>query len=82
MTANEKVARRKPSMLQLVEELSSVSEACRLMGYSRTQLEEVLRFIRRATEGLGQVAPALQLRKAPSRIPEQREEALRDLHRR
>jgi hypothetical protein len=31
MTANEKVAHRKLSMLQLAQELKSVSEACREM---------------------------------------------------
>ena len=43
MTANEKVARRKLSMLQLAQELRSVSEACRLMGYSRSQFYEIKR---------------------------------------
>ena len=43
MTANEKVARRKLSMLELAQELRSVSEACRLMGYSRSQFYEIKR---------------------------------------
>jgi len=43
MTANEKVAQRKLSMLQLAQELKSVSEACRLMGYSRSQFYEIKR---------------------------------------
>lgn len=43
MTANEKVAQRKLSMLQLAQELRSVSEACRLMGYSRSQFYEIKR---------------------------------------
>jgi transposase len=43
MTANEKVARRKLSMLELAQELRSVSEACRIMGYSRSQFYEIKR---------------------------------------
>lgn len=43
MTANEKVAQRKLSMLQLAQELKSVSEACRLIGYSRSQFYEIKR---------------------------------------
>jgi len=43
MTANEKVAQRKLSMLELAQELRSVSEACRLMGYSRSQFYEIKR---------------------------------------
>lgn len=35
MTTNEKVARRKLSMLELAAELNNVSKACRIMGYSR-----------------------------------------------
>ena len=43
MTANEKVAHRKLSMLQLAQELKSVSEVCRIMGYSRSQFYEIKR---------------------------------------
>ena len=43
MTANQKVAHRKLSMLQLATELKSVSEACRIMGYSRSQFYEIKR---------------------------------------
>lgn len=43
MTANQKVAHRKLSMLQLAAELRSVSEACRIMGYSRSQFYEIKR---------------------------------------
>ena len=35
MTTNEKIARRKLSMLQLAKELENVSRACEIMGYSR-----------------------------------------------
>ncbi|MCB7128082.1 MAG: helix-turn-helix domain-containing protein [Candidatus Brocadiales bacterium] len=34
---------RKLSMLQLAEQLNNISEACRLMGYSRNQLYEIKR---------------------------------------
>jgi transposase InsO family protein len=51
MTAKEKVAHRKLSMLQLAQELKSVSEACRIMGYSRSQFYEIKRAFQ--TGGLG-----------------------------
>ena len=41
MTAKRKIAQRKLSMLQLAEKLNNVSEACRLMGYSRSQFYEI-----------------------------------------
>lgn len=37
MTTNEKVARRKLSLLELAKELNNVSKACKLIGYSRQQ---------------------------------------------
>ena len=43
MTAKEKVAQRKLSMLQLAEELGNVSKACKIMGYSRSQFYEIKR---------------------------------------
>ena len=43
MTAKEKVAQRKLSMLQLAEELGNVSRACKIMGYSRSQFYEIKR---------------------------------------
>lgn len=43
MTANEKVAQKKHSLLELAEELSSVSDACRIMKVSRSQFYEVKR---------------------------------------
>lgn len=43
MTTDQKVARRKLSMLQLASELNNVSKACRLMGYSRQQFYEIRR---------------------------------------
>ena len=43
MTTNEKVARRKLSLLELTKELSNVSRACKIMGYSRQQFYEIRR---------------------------------------
>jgi len=40
-TANEKIARRKLSLLQLAQDLANVSRACTLMGYSRQQFEAI-----------------------------------------
>ncbi len=41
MTTNEKVARRKLSLLELAKELNNVSKACKLIGYSRQQFYEI-----------------------------------------
>jgi hypothetical protein len=35
MTTTDKIARRKPSLLDLASELSNVSRACKVMGFSR-----------------------------------------------
>ena len=43
MTTKDKVARRKLSLLQLANELSNVSKACSIMGYSRQQFYEIRR---------------------------------------
>ena len=43
MTTNEKVARRKRSLLELATALGNVSKACRVMGYSRQQFYEIRR---------------------------------------
>lgn len=43
MTTIEKVARRKLSLLELASDLSNVSKACRVMGYSRQQFYEIRR---------------------------------------
>ena len=43
MTAKEKVARRKLSLLDLARELGNVSKACKVMGYSRQQFYEIRR---------------------------------------
>lgn len=43
MTAKVKIAHRKLSLLELAEKLNNVSEACRLMRYSRSQFYEIKR---------------------------------------
>lgn len=43
MTTNEKVARRKLSLLALAKELNNVSKAYKLIGYSRQQFYEIRR---------------------------------------
>lgn len=43
MTTEEKVARRKLSLLDLAQELRNVSKACKGMGYSRQQFYEIRR---------------------------------------
>ncbi|WP_341643720.1 IS481 family transposase [Thauera sp. SDU_THAU2] len=43
MTTEEKIARRKLSLLDLAQELHNVSKACKVMGYSRQQFYEIRR---------------------------------------
>jgi len=43
MTTDQKIARRKLSLLELASELSNVSRACKVMGYSRQQFYEIRR---------------------------------------
>lgn len=43
MATKRKLARRKPSLLELATELSNVSKACQLMGYSRQHFYEIRR---------------------------------------
>jgi Homeodomain-like domain len=43
MTAKDKIARRKLSLLELASDLANVSRACKLMGYSRQQFYEIRR---------------------------------------
>lgn len=43
MTTSDKIARRKLSLLDLASELSNVSRACKVMGYSRQQFYEIRR---------------------------------------
>lgn len=43
MTTNEKVARRKLSLLELAKDLQSVSKACKIIGCSPQQFYEIRR---------------------------------------
>jgi transposase InsO family protein len=43
MTTEQKVARRKLSLLELAADLNNVSKACQVMGYSRQQFYEIRR---------------------------------------
>lgn len=53
MTTDEKVARRKLSLLELAQDLGNVSKACKVMGYSRQQFYEIRRnFQTYGAEGL------------------------------
>ncbi len=53
MTAKDKIARRKLSLLELAADLSNVSRACKVMGYSRQKFYEIRRnFQTYGAEGL------------------------------
>ena len=43
MTTKDQATRRKLSLLELAQEMSNVSKACRIMGYSRQQFYEIRR---------------------------------------
>ncbi len=43
MTTDQKIARRKLSLLDLASDLGNVSRACKVMGYSRQQFYEIRR---------------------------------------
>ncbi len=43
MTTKDKATRRKLSLLELAQEMSNVSRACRIMDYSRQQFYEIRR---------------------------------------
>jgi len=43
MATDQKIARRKLSLLELAQELGNVSKACKVMGYSRQQFYEIRR---------------------------------------
>lgn len=76
MTAEEKVARRKLSLLELASELASVSKACRVMGYSRQQFYEIRRnFQVYGAEGLLDRLPGCRGRH-PNRVSEEVEQVV------
>jgi len=76
MTTDKKVARRKLSLLELASELSNVSKACRIMGYSRQQFYEIRRnFQLYGAEGLLDKLPGAK-GPPPNRVDAEVEEAI------
>ena len=78
MTATDKVARRKVSLLDLAKDLDNVSRACRVMVYSRQQFYE----IRRKFQTLGSEGLLDQIRGPrnphPNRLSEELEQVVLD----
>jgi len=78
MTTEDKVARRKLSMLELASELGNVSRACKIMGYSRTQFYEIRRnFQTYGADGLLDRLPGAR-GPHPNRVSDQVEQAVLD----
>jgi transposase InsO family protein len=76
MTTEEKVVRRKLSMLELAKELNNVSKACRVMGYSRQQFYEIKRNYQiHGIEGLIDKIPGTR-DPHPNRVSEEVEKAI------
>ena len=76
MTTKDKIARRKLSLLELASELSNVSRACKMMGYSRQQFYEIRRnFQTYGAEGLADRLPGAK-GPHPNRVPAEIEEAV------
>jgi transposase InsO family protein len=78
MTTEAKVARRKLSLLELAAEMSNVSKACKLMGYSRQQFYEIRRNYQTfGAEGLIDRLPGPK-GPHPNRVEEAVEQAILD----
>jgi len=78
MTTEEKVVRRKLSMLELAKELNNVSKACKVMGYSRQQFYEIKRNYQiHGIEGLIDKIPGAK-DPHPNRVSEEVEKAILD----
>ena len=78
MTTEQKVARRKLSLLELAQELSNVSRACKLMGYSRQQFYKIRRnFQTYGADGLIDRLPGAK-GPHPNRVPAEIEAAILD----
>jgi transposase InsO family protein len=76
MTTAQKVARRKLSLLQLAQELNSVSKACKVMGYSRQHFYEIRRnFQTYGSDGLIDRLPGARA-PHPNRVPQEIEDAI------
>jgi|GEM_PF-2385253 len=76
MTTEQKIARRKLSLLDLASDLGNVSTACEVMGYSRQQFYEIRCNVQ--TSGAdGRLTPAIPMidastfKKAPKEEKEQ-----------
>ena len=78
MTTDQKVARRKLSLLELAQELGNVSKACRVMGYSRQQFYEIRRnYQTYGSQGLLDRLPGPR-GPHPNRVSEEVEQAVLD----
>jgi transposase InsO family protein len=78
MTTKERIARRKLSLLELASELSNVSKACRIMGYSRQQFYEIRRqYQTHGSEGLLDRLPGARS-PHPNRVDPEIEKAILD----
>lgn len=78
MTTEAKVARRKLSLLELAADLSNVSKACKIMGYSRQQFYEIRRNYQTfGAEGLIDRLPGPK-GPHPNRVDEAVEQAILD----
>ena len=76
MTAAQKVARRKLSLLELAQDLNNVSKACQVMGYSRQQFYEIRRnFQTYGADGLVDRLPGTR-GAHPNRVPKEIEDAV------
>jgi Winged helix-turn helix len=78
MTTDQKIARRKLSLLDLAADLGNVSKACKVVGYSSQQFYEIRRNSQSyGADGLLDRLPGL-LNPHPNRVPEADEAALSD----
>lgn len=76
MTTKDKIARRKLSLLDLAHELSNVSRACKVMGYSRQQFYEIRRnFQTYGADGLIDRLPGAK-GPHPNRVAQEIEDAI------
>ena len=76
MTTDQKIARRKLSLLDLAADLGDVSKACKVMSYSRQQFYEIRRnFQTYGADGLIDRLPGPR-NPHPNRVPEAVEQAI------
>lgn len=76
VTASEKAARRKFSLLELAKDLNNVSKACKIIGYSRQQFYEIRRnFQVYGSEGLLDRLPGVK-GPHPNRVSQEVEKAI------